>query len=1090
MGFYILRSISTCEIKEHLRFLRAVHVASSRGKGSLLYADGPSLRAAVRAYFAWLMKAAESGPWSCAGETAGQALVTRAPPLGIAWCWHVHRLSPLQYTRHCVALTGGTVVYPAPGYGFAFAHPMPGFDVTDEADVANATAWVTMPGSISFLPDGPVHTAAEEDALVASIGRHAPFLFQVSGAAYNDEAFLTNAISRYEKFVALYSTTEGALAPPVDVDLVWHTHMLRGADYETESGAMRGGASSGGGPLDHDNGEGVHATLDAAWARTLDAWNGAGEEEREGLALAAVPSGAERRGEPPPWWNGGEMAAGGVLVLDGFLSAGEMAAIVRQMPKPSEAVVGGGGAAGGRGHGKDARTIVQVDASLEGRIKVAVSRGLGLTLAHDAISTARASKATENAPPVPKPTAALPARVAVGKMGLHRDRLAVKQAAGGEAMLADFADGYIAVVYLSTGGTLVLEPDAVPGEGDAAWVPSTAALSRRDIAVQAGRLVAWPNYAYKHGAGLAADGGADGGAARWILGPVALLPGRARLAQSGDCSSATRWKDYDKTSNALHRMCGGWRLLLIGGEKEFGPPTKGSCRIEDFERLGPEARLKELAAEKTFACHGSATHLPLHMLCANPNVSVDIVKFVGKLYPAAAAIPTSKSRGAFNRSHHFHDVLPLHLLCLNKSVTPELFHAVAALYPAALDAECTEDAGNQVKGLFGDPGPRARAGWRFKSEPLKPLDILKVFKPSIGDQCSRMVYEIRKLPSPPEATAMAEELARSKMHKAELERLGKLEPKELATHNSMLAAMLQHSDEDVRMMALQTVGKLGQEDLTMHATTLAALATKFEVTDKGVWMTAVRTFGELAPGDKWPLQPNLAQYAAAVAANLNHPDEDMRMAAAEFLGNLAVEDLVTHSVGLVARLEASDETYHVRKAVEQSLGKLPPKMLARHDAALAARLKVYTEKVEAVCKAAANGPKITCGAGHMLKYDGNSKFWGCGNYPCDVEGGGSKNRCVAQYRWCCPECDYDICGSCFDRAVRLEERSMSLKVLWQRRALQVLACFRLSRVALEERSMSLKVPWQRSGKALPPAEAMGKAAAEALDKLKAAAEAL
>ena len=67
---------------------------------------------------------------------------------------------------------------------------------------------------------------------------------------------------------------------------------------------------------------------------------------------------------------------------------------------------------------------------------------------------------------------------------------------------------------------------------------------------------------------------------------------------------------------------------------------------------------------------------------------------------------------------------------------------------------------------------------------------------------------------------------------------------------------------------------------------------------------------------------------------------------------------------------------------------------------------------------------------------------------------------------------------------------MSLKVLWQRRALQVLACFRLSRVALEERSMSLKVPWQRSGKALPPAEAMGKAAAEALDKLKAAAEAL
>ena len=64
---------------------------------------------------------------------------------------------------------------------------------------------------------------------------------------------------------------------------------------------MRGGASSG--PLDHDNSEGVHATLDAAWARTLDAWHDAGkggEEDKEGLALAAVPSGAERRGEGAP----------------------------------------------------------------------------------------------------------------------------------------------------------------------------------------------------------------------------------------------------------------------------------------------------------------------------------------------------------------------------------------------------------------------------------------------------------------------------------------------------------------------------------------------------------------------------------------------------------------------------------------------------------------------------------------------------------------------------------------------------------------------------------------------------------------------
>ena len=45
--------VSTCEIKAHLGFLRAVHVASGPGEKSL-YADGARLRTAVRTYCAWL----------------------------------------------------------------------------------------------------------------------------------------------------------------------------------------------------------------------------------------------------------------------------------------------------------------------------------------------------------------------------------------------------------------------------------------------------------------------------------------------------------------------------------------------------------------------------------------------------------------------------------------------------------------------------------------------------------------------------------------------------------------------------------------------------------------------------------------------------------------------------------------------------------------------------------------------------------------------------------------------------------------------------------------------------------------------------
>ena len=49
--------------------------------------------------------------------------------------------------------------------------------------------------------------------------------------------------------------------------------------------------------------------------------------------------------------------------------------------------------------------------------------------------------------------------------------------------------------------------------------------------------------------------------------------------------------------------------------------------------------------------------------------------------------------------------------------------------------------------------------------------------------------------------------------KAELERLGKLAPDELATHTATLAALLQDSDQDVRKMAVETVGKLAPADL-------------------------------------------------------------------------------------------------------------------------------------------------------------------------------------------------------------------------------------------------------------------------------------
>ena len=89
--------VSVAELKEHIGFLRAVHVASGPGEKSL-YADGARLRTAVRTYCAWLASEA-----ACAGGP-GTVLVTRAPPLEVAWIWHVHRLATVEYASSCAAL--------------------------------------------------------------------------------------------------------------------------------------------------------------------------------------------------------------------------------------------------------------------------------------------------------------------------------------------------------------------------------------------------------------------------------------------------------------------------------------------------------------------------------------------------------------------------------------------------------------------------------------------------------------------------------------------------------------------------------------------------------------------------------------------------------------------------------------------------------------------------------------------------------------------------------------------------------------------------------------------------------------------------
>mmetsp|Transcript_35187 Transcript_35187/g.92075 ORF Transcript_35187/g.92075 Transcript_35187/m.92075 type:complete len:656 (-) Transcript_35187:610-2577(-) len=521
---------TVAEVCQHVAFLRAVHMHVTSVPQSDLFHDGPALRTAASAYVRWLRTDAAAGPTVTDG-------VAGTPPLPVAWVWHCHRLAPLKYLSDCRAR--GNVIQPAAA-AFAWSacdEPGPGL----QEQLASTSG---------------IETAADHaliDDLVRRSTRQAKFLWQVSGEAYSDPAFLAGAISRYGKFLQVVAKSKakrrGPLAPPVDVDLVWHTHMLRGAGVEAY--AKETARLCGGRPLDHD--DSVGTGVSDLWQTTKELWRNDDEDAAtrigsDPLVLEkAVRPGAVRRDDPPPWWF--DASAPIVVVKDNFLSPAEVEALVEQMPQADEAVVGGGGAARGRGFGKDARCTVSVDATLERRIMECVATSLGMpTDEPPPAPAAELIDAFDSEAEAPR----LPARVSVGHMGPHRDRLAVATDSG--AMLGPYADGYVAVVYLRGGGSLVLHPDESGECG--AWLPphAHAALSGCEVEIKPGRLVAWPNYGVLH-SGKADN--ADAAAARWILGPVAIVPGRARLAQSGDCGGGCsgapkRRAAPDPPTNSVH----------------------------------------------------------------------------------------------------------------------------------------------------------------------------------------------------------------------------------------------------------------------------------------------------------------------------------------------------------------------------------------------------------------------------------------------------------------------------------------------------------------------------------------------------------
>ncbi len=203
-------------------------------------------------------------PYTVLGKGADVIAVPPIPPLDVAFCWALHRLSPLDYVADCTQLFGA---------------PLPAVNGLDYISVQNAgeeravTArlqWFCFAKAVrsrqsmipfrsracsaertTYLPSylWPRYTVGSKSRLfkytenalfranwtsplrydlIAAAGRQKQFLYNVSHRYFDDEASLRYGVQRYRQFLALMREHPNQfLVPMYDIDLVWHAHILR-----------------------------------------------------------------------------------------------------------------------------------------------------------------------------------------------------------------------------------------------------------------------------------------------------------------------------------------------------------------------------------------------------------------------------------------------------------------------------------------------------------------------------------------------------------------------------------------------------------------------------------------------------------------------------------------------------------------------------------------------------------------------------------------------------------------------------------------------------------------------------------------------
>ena len=161
------------------------------------------------------------------------------PPIDIAWMWYCHMLSPLSYRRDCRLILKRTLKHKYVKSRNIIGNTNTAIEVwydkypKDAFNIIRNDEFIAPNRKIGQLTDAPSQLSVN---LIEIAIYQMHFCYQVALPHFRDRLFLETALRRYKQFLRLKRMNGSeCLAPPIDILLMWFTHMCHPVEYAIDT---------------------------------------------------------------------------------------------------------------------------------------------------------------------------------------------------------------------------------------------------------------------------------------------------------------------------------------------------------------------------------------------------------------------------------------------------------------------------------------------------------------------------------------------------------------------------------------------------------------------------------------------------------------------------------------------------------------------------------------------------------------------------------------------------------------------------------------------------------------------------------------